>query len=281
MPISRVIRIVRIFLFSVLMAACMFVSLSHKTIAQTRAADSFSNLSPIAIAVQVRATELSYGDLIDYDASHDAYVLSNVVDDAYVIGVAVENPPAVLEMRSGDVPVARTGSVLVNVTLENGAIAVGDSLITSSIPGKAMRAHEDSQHSIGTAREAFTGTGTTTLRLPGNAAVAAGTIAVQLSDLSGVGASTSAASDICTPVWKCVPYGVLLRYALAALVAFGSVYLGFRSFMADAVNGVISVGRNPMARGAIQGMVVFNAVLAAALSLAGLIAGIVILFIQI
>ena len=145
-----------------------------------------------------------------------------------------------------------------------------------------MRASETSKHIIGTAREAFAGTGSASLPLSYGTRIVAGTIAVQLGDLSGAGATAEAtASNECVPAWKCVPFGILLRYALAALVAFGSVYLGFRTFMADAVNGVISVGRNPMARGAIQGMVVFNAVLAAALALAGLIAGIVILFIQI
>ena len=251
-------------------------------LAQTNALDIVSGQSTIAVAVQVRGDELTYGDLIDYDPIHDAYVRSSVVDDSYVFGVAIENPPAVLELRSGDVPVMRSGSVLVNVTLENGAIAMGDRLIASSIGGKAMRAREDSEHVIGTAREAFT-TSTTTLALPDGTRIAAGTIAVQLGNLSGTGltANTPPVDASCIPVWKCVPYGTLLRYLFAALVAFGSVYLAFRSFMADAVNGVISVGRNPMARGAIQGMVIFNAVLAAGLALAGLVAGVVILYIQI
>src|SRR3989344_4054953 len=275
-PTSRFF-LIWIFFFAV------FFSLQYQLVfAQTSSLDPVSGQSPIAVAVQIRGSDLAYGDLIDYDSIHDAYVLSSVVDDAYVFGVAVENPPAVLEMQTGDIPVVRSGSALVNVTLENGAIGLGDSLVASSIAGKAMRASEATKHIIGTARDSFTGTGTTTLSLPSGERGAAGTIAVQLGDLSGVGAATvSTASNECFPAWKCVPFGIFLRYALAALVAFGSVYLGFRTFMADAVNGVISVGRNPMARGAIQGMVVFNAVLAAALALAGLIAGIVILFIQI
>ena len=272
----------RFFLISIFFFA-IFFSLQYQLVfAQTSSLDPVSGQSPIAVAVQIRGNDLAYGDLIDYDSIHDAYVLSSVVDDAYVFGVAVENPPAVLEMQAGDVPVIRSGSALVNVTLENGAIAVGDSLVASSIRGKAMRASETSKHIIGTAREAFAGIGTTTLPLSDGTMLAAGTIAVQLGNLSGAGATAASnASGECVPAWKCVPFGILLRYALAALVAFGSVYLGFRTFMADAVNGVISVGRNPMARGAIQGMVVFNAILAAALSLAGLIAGIIILFIQI
>ena len=270
------------FFTAIIFFVCVCALSYHVALAQTEALNSVSGQSPVAVAVAIRGSELAYGDLIDYDPVHDAYVLSSVVDDAYVFGVAVENPPAVLEMQTGDVPVVRSGSALVNVTLENGAIGLGDSLVASSIAGKAMRAGEASKHIIGTARDSFTGTGTTTLSLPSGTMVAAGTIAVQLGDLSGVGAATvSTASNECIPAWKCVPFGIFLRYALAALVAFGSVYLGFRTFMADAVNGVISVGRNPMARGAIQGMVVFNAVLAAALALAGLIAGIVILFIQI
>lgn len=279
MIISRAARF--FLLVSILAPGAVFFS-TRVAFAQINALSALSGQSPVAVAVQVRGSELSYGDLIDYDPVHDAYVLSNVIDDAYVFGIAIENPPAVLELRSGDVPVVRAGSALVNVTLENGPIAVGDHLVASSIPGKAMRADETSEHFIGTARESFAGEATTTLALPDGKSVSAGTIAVQLGNLSGSGAfAMRSSSDECSTSWKCVPFGMLLRYALAALVAFGSVYLAFRSFMADAVSGVISVGRNPMARGAIQGMVVFNAVLAAALALAGLIAGIVILFIQI
>jgi hypothetical protein len=51
--------------------------------------------------------------------------------------------------------------------------------------------------------------------------------------------------------------------------------------MADAVNGVVSVGRNPRAKAAIQAMVVFNAVIAAGIAAAGLAAGLAILFVQI
>ena len=281
MHMLKAILSFRFFLLMLLFSSSVFLFFFRLAEAQTNSLDSLPGLSPIAVAVQIRGDELSYGDLIDYDSTHDVYVLSSVVDDAYVFGVAVENPPAVLELREGDIPVVRAGSALVNITFEGGAIAVGDSIIASSIKGKGMRALDDSEHIIGTARESFDGAGTTTLSLPDGKSVAAGTIAIHLGDLSGAGAGVASQSDLCTPLWKCVPFGTLLRYALAALVAFGSVYLGFRSFMVDAVNGVISVGRNPMARGAIQGMVVFNAVLAAALSLAGLIAGIVILFIQI
>jgi F0F1-type ATP synthase membrane subunit c/vacuolar-type H+-ATPase subunit K len=51
--------------------------------------------------------------------------------------------------------------------------------------------------------------------------------------------------------------------------------------MADAVNGVISVGRNPRAKRAIQTMVIFNGVLAVGIALAGLAAGLTILLIRI
>jgi F0F1-type ATP synthase membrane subunit c/vacuolar-type H+-ATPase subunit K len=244
------------------------------------------SVAPIAVTVHVSGNSLAWGDLIDYDNVHNIFTLSSTADDPNVYGVATENPPVVLVMPAGDVPVVRAGVALVNVTLENGAIRPGNPIVASSIAGKAMRAASSSAHIIGYANEAFDGLGSPggLVRTGSGKNVQSGTIAVLLSESlqSGTGvANATPIDDTCTPTIKCVPFGLFVRYMLAGLVAFGSVYLAFKSFMTDAVNGVISVGRNPRARGEIQGMVAFNAVLASSLALAGLIAGVVILFIQI
>ncbi|MGH7141200.1 MAG: hypothetical protein ACREGH_01010 [Minisyncoccia bacterium] len=256
--------------------------------------------SAVAVAVPFVGSTLAYGDLISYDQSVNLYRLSNQADDSNVFGVAVQNPPVVLFVNSSEVPVVRSGLALVNVTLENGPIEVGDALIASSIPGKAMRAATSSKNVIGVARESFTGQqNSTTLTLDGKS-IAAGTIIVDMGSKPsgglgavgpGTGTSTSMGSAIagCTagPVACSVlekinatPLVTLMRYIIAAVVALGSLYLAFRSFMADATNGVISVGRNPRAKTAIQAMVVFNALLAGVIAIAGLGAGLVILFVK-
>src|SRR3989344_7519360 len=118
--------------------------------------------SAVAVALHIEASQMSYGDLIAYDQEKNIYILSQYVDDPRVYGVAVKDPPVVIFRDPADVPVMRTGSVLVNVTLENGPIAPGDGIIASSIPGKGMRAAPNGVHIVGYAREAFSGTGSTT-----------------------------------------------------------------------------------------------------------------------
>ena len=56
-------------------------------------------------------------------------------------------------------PIALAGRVPVNVTLEGGAIAIGDYLVSSSTPGKAMRAQDPSAMGIiGVALSRYDGT---------------------------------------------------------------------------------------------------------------------------
>ncbi len=244
-----------------------------------------SILPSLATGVSINGPAVAYGDIIDFDSVRNIYVLSQFADDSHVYGVAVKNPPLMYTQGSSTVPVAKDGIVLVNVTVENGPIRIGDSIITSSLPGKGMRALASSTNPIGIAVESFGAEATSSITLSLNGTpIRAGTILVSLDKTSRTAVQALSTQDqslkgmIC--IWACVPFGTLMRYLTAALISFGSVYLAFRTFMADAVNGVLSIGRNPRARASIQSMVVFNAVLSALLALAGLVAGIVILFIQ-
>jgi len=249
--------------------------------------------SAVAITVPISGSSVSYGDFIDYDQVQGTYFISQYADDSRIFGVAVQNPPLVLlDGNQGEVPVLRSGSVLANVTAENGPIKPGDGIVASSIPGKGMRANAASKNIFAIARESFAGNGTSTLMFKGRS-IPAGTIVVELK--YGLGQGENASSSAAAAVKGCsggqipcliaqkidaTPVVTLMRYILAAAVALGSIYLAFHSFMADAVNGVRSVGRNPRAKTAIQAMVVFNGLLAAFIALLGLGAGLLILFVQ-
>lgn len=249
--------------------------------------------SPVAVAVPITGSEVAFGDIIAYDSEQKIYLLTQYADDPRAYGIAQKDPPVLLLLNPSDVPIVRSGAVLMNVTLENGPIEPGDGIIASSVAGKGMRASQDSKNVVGLAREAFTGAASSTDVAVGGKNVPAGTIVVEIR--SGLGDSAGfVAGSIdglgCTPgTLTCAilqkintaPLITLTRYLIAAGIALGSLYLAFRSFVADAVNGVLSVGRNPRAKAAIQAMVVFNAVLAAGIALAGLAIGLIILFIQI
>lgn len=250
--------------------------------------------SAVAVALPVEASQIAYGDLIAYDQENGVYILSQYVDDPRIYGVAVKNPPVIIFNDPADVPVMRTGSVLVNVTVENGPIAPGDGIIASSIAGKGMRAAQKGTHIVGYAREAFSDTSSTTPLTSGGKTYSAGTIIVDL--LESVSGASGTSTTIAFGQFECVegsfgcnvlkkidatPLVTLMRYVIAVTIALGSLYLAFRSFMTNSVNGVISVGRNPRAKGAIQAMVIFNAVLAVGIAVAGLAVGLVILFVKV
>ena len=249
--------------------------------------------APVTIALPIVGTIVGYGDIIAYDNIQNNYILSQKADDSRVYGVAVKNPAIVLYDNATDVPVARSGRVLVNVTLENGPIAVGDGIVASSIPGKGMRATASSANIIGYARESFSAASSSTVLSLKGTSVKAGTIIVELSETLGTSQpmqQTFQAGQIqctkgtiaCSVLQKidATPLVTLMRYVIAAVVILGSLYLAFRSFMANAINGVISVGRNPRAKGIIQAMVIFNALLAGGIAIIGLAVGMFILLIK-
>ncbi|MDB5238007.1 MAG: hypothetical protein JWM46_277 [Candidatus Kaiserbacteria bacterium] len=238
---------------------------------------------PVAIAVKFSGNTVAYGDIISYDPDTKLYTLAHGANDAAAYGVVAEDPALVFKPdEASNISVTRSGPTLMNVTLENGPIAVGDLLTTSSIPGKARRA-KDGEHIVGTAAEPFA-TGGVVLDAPDGTKLASGTIKVNVT----IGASApgqSSAEQTCTSL-SCRVSGsidmqvvrALVRYLLSGVIAALTLTLAFKSFMSDANYGVISMGRNPRAKSSIQSMVVFNAVLTLAIASAGLFAAMIVLF---
>lgn len=243
--------------------------------------------SAIAVSVPFAGSAVSYGDIVSYDQKSSMYDLSTQKDDADVYGVVVETPPLVFKPvgRDGDISVVHTGPALVNVTMENGPIAVGDPVSVSSIPGKGRRA-EKTDYVIGLAVEAFDGTSGVMLKNAAGSDVLSNTILVNVSAGAGIGADGggAAAAAVCQS-FLCRFFAavegdsvdLVVRYSLAAAVAAVSVWFAFKSFVSEANYGVISVGRNPRAKASIQSMVVFNAVLALVVAGAGIFASILII----
>lgn len=236
---------------------------------------------PIAVAVPFTGTKVAYGDLISYDPEKHIYTLSATANDEHIFGVAIQDPALLYKPDNGsNISVARSGAALLNVTLENGPIAQGDALTSSSIPGKARKA-KDGEHVIATAKEAFS-EGGVMLRAPDGSELVSGTISVNV----GAGASaTGQSAQSCTTLSCRVSSAVdphivrtLVRYLLSGIIAALSLILAFKSFMSDANYGVISIGRNPRAKSSIQSLVFFNAILALVIASAGLFAAMVVLF---
>jgi len=250
-----------------------------------------ASATTIATAVSFSGSQVAYGDIVAYDATAGSYALSESGKTAQAYGVVVQNPALLFtEGQSGTVPIVRSGSALVNVTLENGPIQAGDNLTMSSIPGKAERANPGDPV-VGVAIESFSGDNGVKLKTPDGSEVLSGTIAVN-TDMQGTGGGAAASAPssgqqcgtlLCRLV-NGINVGVLqnlMRYLLAGLIAIASLLLAFRSFVSDANYGVISMGRNPRAKSSIQSMVFFNALLATTIASGGLFAAMMVLFVAV
>ena len=170
---------------------------------------------------------------------------------------------------------------MVNVTTINGPIVAGDYITSSTLVGKGEKSTRASDRVIGVALESFPPTGAT---VDSGQTTYSGMIRVLLSvgarpaNTGGVmgagGVSGGSATGINTPLAN------VLKYALATLVVMGSIFVAFRTFGASLRNSIVSVGRNPLAKPAIQSMVVINTVLVIVVTAVGLFIGLMILFVQ-
>ncbi len=215
------------------------------------------------------------GDLIAYDPHSQRYYIASEPNDPSLFGVVVTKPLLVLRGTSGGVPVVTSGTAEVNVTNAGGSIEVGDYLTSSSIPGSAQKAGPTDPYVIGTALQSFMGATST----------GSGSILVALSfarrpQFSPATASSSPISSTQQNTPKTqgptVPAVQVLRYLLAAFIAVGSVYAAFRNFGANITSGIVSIGRNPLAKTSIQLMVALNAALIVFISLLGLFVALVV-----
>lgn len=99
------------------------------------------------------------GDVVSLDRSaFKALRLTSSPYDPLLVGVVSTNPTVIMGERdaSGGISVALAGVVPVKVSLQAGAISVGDFLTSSSTPGRAMRANRPGPV-VGKAMEAFDG----------------------------------------------------------------------------------------------------------------------------
>ena len=265
--------LVAVFFFGAFMYGVAHAQLSNSSIARTYV---ISGTQPVS------------GDLISLDRTSQALHLSDFVGDITLFGVVVSDPVIILRSVGAHVPIVTSGEAMVNVTTSGGVITPGDFITTSSIAGKGQLASSTDAFIVGMALAAFPSATSTVAVKKG--VVVEGNIPVLLeigpypstahptSSSQSSGTSTSVATTKSTPT---IGVSTFFRYLLAAVVAVGSIVVAFKNFGASINDGIISVGRNPLAKSSIQSMVILNAFLIALVSMGGLFVGFAILFLPI
>lgn len=246
---------------------------------------SFAQFNEISIVGTYIISDQNYenGDIVVYDEFADVYSLARGDSDIEIFGVIQENPIVVFRVNDEQVPVANSGEAFVNVTTLNGPIQIGDIITMSKIPGKGQVLTEALGVSIGIALENFTGDeeGVETVIFQGEE-FASG----QILALLDVGSNFNIRIDRSAPIFIVneepkdgLTIGTFFRYILATIFAVGALFLVFKNFGPSVKEGVISVGRNPLAKDTIQSMVTFNMLLILAISVAILLISLAIILV--
>ena len=180
--------------------------------------------------------------------------------DENMIGVIVEDPSVVLNKASETTkPVVAYGEVLVNVNDSNGQIKQGDLVTSSTRAGEGQKA-TSSGFILGRAMGDLQGS-------QGQIRVFVNIQYQQNSTAPTVGGFFNV---LTTSLENPENVPDFLRYLLALIVGGGAFLIGFFSFARSLRNGVEAIGRNPLARSAIQLAMAMNLLGILLLTVAGI-----------
>lgn len=233
----------------------------------------------------VLGENIQSGDIISFDPFNNVYAPSIMPKDEDIFGVIDITPIVVFRSGINKLPIVQVGEVFVNVTTVNGPINIGDSITTSEVQGKGQRFERGKGYILGYALESFDSTkSTTTIIISGNE-VSIGTIRVLLN----IGPSLDNFNDATTQATIFVREDgetetgleTIFRYITAALFALGTVFVVLKTFGPNIGRGVVSIGRNPLAKTSIQAMVVFNVILILSITIIAFIISLLIIFLPI
>lgn len=237
----------------------------------------FSVFENMAHYYKIEGDGIDDGDVVSL--VDDKYVLSSTAFDRDLFGIVNLEPAVGLKDTAGNnmKPVVTNGTVRVNVSSAGGNIEIGDWVTSSDKPGIAMKATRPGL-ALGTAMEAYSSsnadeTGKIRVALAIRYVTALDGQEIQERSLSEVAQDllrTGAATIVNEPnTW--------LKYLIAALVVLFSILFGFMVFGRSAIQGIVAIGRNPLARNSILLAVSFNIFLTVVFAAVGLAAAFFIL----
>ncbi|MCR4263855.1 MAG: hypothetical protein NUV98_04025 [Candidatus Roizmanbacteria bacterium] len=217
------------------------------------------------------------GNIIAMDAN-GTYVRATIANSNRMIGVLSDSATILYEAVEGaGSPVVVGGTTVVTVSTTNGPIVAGDQISASPLPGIGQKAGSN-EYIIGTALASYNGE-TGTQQTVNDQTVSVGSIPlyvqIRTAGSTQAGALTNLVDQVANLFFQSAQTPqqaqILFRYLAAALVAATSIAVSFRTFGKSISNGIEAMGRNPLARRQIQGIIILNAGLIGIISLAGIV----------
>jgi len=224
-----------------------------------------NTFNQIAVSIDLDSPSQDGSLICQKDSS---YSLCNSPQDPNFVGVISLEPLMVWETLDSapTTPIVTQGDTLVRVSAENGTIQTGDPLTTSSLPGVAIKADSDG-FVVGFALENFESNGNTQT----------GTITASInpqvfSPNTGIGPGRGDLTyEEIAQNFRLATTPTYLKYALALATSLASLLLAFAYFGRMAREGILSLGRNPLASRAIQIGIALNSFLAITILASGII----------
>lgn len=230
--------------------------------------------------------EVADGDAVDGDilsAQANGLVRSNIGFDNKMFGIIQDQPLLVYRSETKGKPVVRSGIAQVNVTTLNGPLKYGDYITSSSIKGKGQKASE-SGYVIGIALVSFDGNGAPQVDGPrGKVALGKIPVAVRVeyAELTNPRVAGRLFGFIGTTLFENISdpkqFGNVVRYMAAGLILLLSFTFAFLTFSRSIAKSIEALGRNPLAKSAIQLSIVINIALLVITGIIGIVASILII----
>lgn len=245
------------------MRSLIFFLLVFSTLTAAPRAGAQEFMPSISINLPIEG-EVPDGSIISL--TQQGYTLSKIAYDSAVYGVVVASPAAYFETVSSGkkYPVTTNGDVGVRVSSQNGNIARGDFVTTSTVPGVGQKA-DNYGFIVGVALEEYTNTDQNAvgvILVSTNPRFATLTNAKPINLFANL--KNAVAAPFLTPLTS-------LRYLLAVLVTAVSFALGFVYFGRIIKRGVEALGRNPMAAPVINVGILYSLAVTVLIIVAGLI----------
>lgn len=217
------------------------------------------------------------GDIVSITNNVDQLELAKTPGDARMYGVLVRDPLVVY--RTNDtIPVVTRGEVMVNVTTFGGPILQGDYITSSEISGKGMKADTNLRgYMLGYALTGMNEEEGEPLTYK-DKTLRQGQVRVLLNirPISYTGGNIFAtlqqaqasSMDIIKDSNTRDRY---FRYLIALLIVVFTVFFSYKTFGKNVSKGIEGIGRNPLAKGSIQAMIVLNMILIGVVCIGGMV----------
>lgn len=221
-------------------------------------AQGLPSISQFAVNLEVADEDAKAGDILSI--TKEGLVRSTAEYDVAIFGVVVGSPVISIEPRTDATSaVASSGVAQVNVSTKGGAIAIGDYITTSEEAGIGQKA-TNSGYVLGKALENY------------DRSDSVGTIPVEIKmayvDIP-ISSGASGLRGLLALISQPENFRNFLRYLVGFLIGMVTLAGAIYAFVKFLTNGIVALGRNPMAKRPIISSMVLSGLIIATLSAGG------------